>query len=142
MPIDTERNRLLIEAYLSGQISEAAWQEHLREEPGLRDQLAARQVTEFPLSTLLAFCKDCPSPPRCDKAGYCARQAHAALMEREASLLRGGDDRDLLAAQGRWPSWRALIEDLVIVALILIGGCTVVAFVLWALGIPQWMGLL
>jgi hypothetical protein len=142
MSIDTERNRLLIEAYLSGQISEVAWQEHLREEPGLRDQLAAHEARAPRLSSLLAFCEGCTNHRRCDRAGYCARQAHAALMEREAGLPRRADDRDLLAAQGRWPSWRAFIEDLAIVALMLIGALTLVAGGLWVLGIPHWMGLL
>ncbi len=38
----TERNRDLIDCYLSGQISEQNWQQHLNEEPGLAYAWAAR----------------------------------------------------------------------------------------------------
>jgi hypothetical protein len=38
----SERNRDLIDCYLSGQISEQSWQQHLNEEPGLAHAWAAR----------------------------------------------------------------------------------------------------
>jgi len=40
--VTTERNRDLIDCYLSGQISERNWQQHLAEEPGLVYDFAAR----------------------------------------------------------------------------------------------------
>lgn len=38
----TERQILLLQCYLSGQVPESAWQEHLRDEPVLAEGVAAR----------------------------------------------------------------------------------------------------
>lgn len=43
----TDKRTLLIECYRSGQISEAAWQQHLREDPKLAADVAALNAIDI-----------------------------------------------------------------------------------------------
>lgn len=45
-PTLDDHHRMLIECYRSGQISEAAWQEHLDTDPKLREKIASQRASK------------------------------------------------------------------------------------------------